>query len=392
MEKIVNMQMRPRMPYQLPSNVQETKDDFIRLLQQQKESARQPEEAEDTKQKNDVKDAEIPEEKQAEEPVKEQAEETEMPEKLPESVQAELQQSILQQTALQITEPVADQQFDAEDAADVLALESGLETEEVLTEMPVLQEQPKTETMGLETQIKALETEVKTESAKAEDAKAVPEKEAEISGEEFFKLPVREQSSPEVQEKIPEKQEAVLNRGSAVQEELSEADMEQSVSVQTSEASVQAEQTQHVQRPEFRAEENTVKSTVEELPQELGKAVSAGKPGDSHTLTVELEPASLGKLTIRLEYEAGKTLVSVMASNPKTLELLGEKASEIAAILKEHTGEETVIYTEQPQKESGEEAQEQNGRGGQQQERQQHRQEEQPQTDSFMQQLRLGLV
>ena len=392
MEKIVNMQMRPRMPYQLPSNVQETKDDFIRLLQQQKESARQPEEAEDTKQKNDVKDAEIPEEKQAEEPVKEQAEETEMPEKLPESVQAELQQSILQQTALQITEPVADQQFDAEDAADILALESGLEAEEVLTEMPVLQEQPRPETMGLETQIKALEPEVKTESAKAEDVKAVPEKEAEVSGEEFFKLPVREQSSPEVQEKIPEKQEAVLNRGSAVQEELSEADMEQSVSVQTSEASVQAEQTQHVQRPEFRAEENTVKSTVEELPQELGKAVSAGKPGDSHTLTVELEPASLGKLTIRLEYEAGKTLVSVMASNPKTLELLGEKASEIAAILKEHTGEETVIYTEQPQKESGEEAQEQNGRGGQQQERQQHRQEEQPQTDSFMQQLRLGLV
>lgn len=392
MEKIVNMQMRPRMPYQLPSNVQETKDDFIRLLQQQKESARQPEEAEDTKQKNDVKDAEIPEERQAEEPVKEQAEETEIPEKLPESVQAELQQSILQQTALQITEPVADQQFDAEDAADVLALESGLQAEEVLTEMPVLQEQPKTETMGLETQIKALEPEVKTESAKAEDAKAVPEKEAEVSSEKFSKLPVKEQSSPEVQEKIPEKQEAVLNRGNTVQEELSEADMEQSVSVQAPEASVQAEQTQHVQRPEFRAEENTVKSTVEELPQELGKAVSAGKPGDSHTLTVELEPASLGKLTIRLEYEAGKTLVSVMASNPKTLELLGEKASEIAAILKEHTGEETVIYTEQPQEESGEEAQEQSGRGGQQQERQQHRQEEQPQTDSFMQQLRLGLV
>ena len=131
---------------------------------------------------------------------------------------------------------------------------------------------------------------------------------------------------------------------------------------------------------------------MEELPQELGKALIAGKAENGQVLTVELEPVSLGKLTIRLEYEAGKTMVSVMASNPKTLELLSQKASEIATILKDHTGEETVIYTDQPQKEPGEEAQERQSHGGQQQERQQHRHEEHPQTDSFMQQLRLGLV
>ena len=84
--------------------------------------------------------------------------------------------------------------------------------------------------------------------------------------------------------------------------------------------------------------------------------------------SLELEPASLGKLTIKLAYEAGRAAVSILASNPRTLELLSQKASEIATILKEHTGEETVIYTEQPQKEPGEEAQEQSGRGGQQQE------------------------
>ena len=92
-----------------------------------------------------------------------------------------------------------------------------------------------------------------------------------------------------------------------------------------------------------------MKSTVEELPQELSKAMSSGQTTGSQTLTVELEPVSLGKLTIRVEYEAGRASVSILASNPKTLELLNEKASEIAAILKERTGEETVIYTQQPE-------------------------------------------
>lgn len=85
------------------------------------------------------------------------------------------------------------------------------------------------------------------------------------------------------------------------------------------------------------------KSTIEELPQQLGKALSSGKLTGNRTLTVELEPASLGKLTIKLSYEAGRTAVSILASNPKSLEILNQKASEIAAILKEHTGEETVI-------------------------------------------------
>lgn len=135
-----------------------------------------------------------------------------------------------------------------------------------------------------------------------------------------------------------------------------------------------------------------MKSTVEDLPQELGKAVMPGKAGDSQTLTVELEPVSLGKLTIRLEYEEGRTLVSVMASNPKTLELLNEKATEIAAILKDRTGEETVIYTEEPQREPGEEANEQENRGGQPREHKEQKEEQRSQTESFVQQLRLGLV
>lgn len=135
------------------------------------------------------------------------------------------------------------------------------------------------------------------------------------------------------------------------------------------------------------------KSTIEELPQQLGKALSSGKLTGNRTLTVELEPASLGKLTIKLSYEAGRTAVSILASNPKSLEILNQKASEIAAILKEHTGEETVIYTQEPQQQEensydghqGSQNQEQKGHS-------RHDEDKEQQADSFAQQLRLGLV
>lgn len=135
------------------------------------------------------------------------------------------------------------------------------------------------------------------------------------------------------------------------------------------------------------------KSTIEELPHQLGKALSSGKLTGTQTLTIELEPASLGKLTVKVSYEAGRTAVSILASNPKSLEILNQKASEIAAILKEHTGEETVIYTQEPQHQEEDSYDGHQGSQSQEQkERSRHDEDKEQQTDSFAQQLRLGLV
>ena len=108
---------------------------------------------------------------------------------------------------------------------------------------------------------------------------------------------------------------------------------------------------------------------------------------------MELEPASLGKLTIRMTYEAGRAAVSILATNPRTLELLSEKAAEIASILEEKTGQETVILTQQPQEQ--EEYQENKHGGNAQKDQEQGEQgkdEQHSRSDSFAQQLRLGLV
>lgn len=143
-----------------------------------------------------------------------------------------------------------------------------------------------------------------------------------------------------------------------------------------------------------KTEQVPLKTTQSDLPQDLGKTLADRFARGPQTLVVELEPASLGKLTIKLVYEAGRAAVSIMASNPKTLELLSQKAAEIASILEEKTGEETLIYTQAPEKEQQEPDQNQGGHSGQQDRQEQHRDqpENQHQTESFAQQLRLGLV
>ena len=98
-----------------------------------------------------------------------------------------------------------------------------------------------------------------------------------------------------------------------------------------------------------RMEARPLRTTPDTLPQDLGKTLAARLPEAGRTLTVELEPASLGKLTIRMTYEAGRAAVSILATNPRTLEILSEKATEIASILEEKTGQETVILTQRPQ-------------------------------------------
>ena len=73
--------------------------------------------------------------------------------------------------------------------------------------------------------------------------------------------------------------------------------------------------------------------------------------------------------------------------------LLSEKAAEIASILEEKTGQETVIYT-QPASQEHEEPDSNQSHGGRQDqgERHENREEDRHQTESFAQQLRLGLV
>ncbi|MEY8337040.1 flagellar hook-length control protein FliK [Lachnospiraceae bacterium 62-35] len=155
-----------------------------------------------------------------------------------------------------------------------------------------------------------------------------------------------------------------------------------------------SEQTEDWMGMSPKTESIPLKTMPESLPEDLGKALAAKMPENGRTLTVELEPASLGKLTIRLVYEGSRAAVSIMASNPKTLELLNQKASEIAAILEEKTGQETLIYTHQAEQERDGFNENPNGHSGQEdrEDGQREKKNDRDHSESFIQQLRLGLV
>lgn len=125
------------------------------------------------------------------------------------------------------------------------------------------------------------------------------------------------------------------------------------------------------------------------LTEDLGNYLDTKISEKKGKLELSLEPERLGKLTIRLEYEKGKTEVTIFSTSAKTLEILSKEAGHLAQILEEKTGTPTVIYTpEQTENRQNMDRDPGHGRNG----RQDQKEQRQKQDDSFVQQLRLGLA
>ena len=125
------------------------------------------------------------------------------------------------------------------------------------------------------------------------------------------------------------------------------------------------------------------------LTEDLGNYLDTKISEKKGKLELSLEPERLGKLTIRLEYEKGKTEVTIFSTSAKTLEILSKGAGHLAQILEEKTGTPTVIYTpEQTENRQNMDQDPGHGRNG----RQDQKEQRQKQDDSFAQQLRLGLA
>ena len=125
------------------------------------------------------------------------------------------------------------------------------------------------------------------------------------------------------------------------------------------------------------------------LTEDLGNYLDTKISEKKGKLELSLEPQRLGKLTIRLEYEKGKTEVTIFSTSAKTLEILSKEAGHLAQILEEKTGTPTVIYTpEQTENRQNMDQDPGHGRNG----RQDQKEQRQKQDDSFAQQLRLGLA
>ncbi len=153
----------------------------------------------------------------------------------------------------------------------------------------------------------------------------------------------------------------------------------------------QAQPAEHAFSAETKNDAAVLKTSEDTLPMDLSKTVAEKmiSRDSMGTLELTLEPATLGKITIKLMYEDGKASLSLISDNPKTLEILSQRAGEIAQILEEKTGQTTVVYTpESPYPEQ--DMTRQQKQEGHHQEQKEHSSKEH--TESFAQQLRLGLI
>lgn len=135
-----------------------------------------------------------------------------------------------------------------------------------------------------------------------------------------------------------------------------------------------------------------------DMASDLTNLISARFPSQNGTLTIELDPENLGKITINVNYDSGHAAVSISATNQKTVEILTQNAPAMANIIEQKTGQQTEIYVPNTQesqtKQDMASGREQNENAAQQQARQQAKQEQHSETSSlsFLQQMRLGLV
>lgn len=133
----------------------------------------------------------------------------------------------------------------------------------------------------------------------------------------------------------------------------------------------------------------TVRTTRQALSADVGKIIASRMPQKNGEMTIELEPASLGKIIVRVTYDAGRASVALMTANPRTLEILSRDAGSIAGMIEEKTGQETMVFI--PQQEAYQEESQREHRSDDKEQKQKNDRKKQ-QAESFIQQVRLGLV
>ncbi len=130
-------------------------------------------------------------------------------------------------------------------------------------------------------------------------------------------------------------------------------------------------------------------ATLEELPQRILSGVRENKV----EFEIQIEPEALGRLTIKASYEEGKAVISILCSNTKTAEILSTHARELGAIMEANLGNPTEVVMDRSQQENqGNDYPDGHAGGRGQSEQESGHRQQKKESESFLQQLRLGLV
>lgn len=213
--------------------------------------------------------------------------------------------------------------------------------------------------------------------------------------------PVREENRPVGQmAKMPEEQEPQKESAKALQNVSGEEkktlnekeDKNSQESLGLFQEKPQVSQTvQHIRNSKTETVYATVKADSRQeletgLSERLLNQIQTGKK----ELEVQLEPANLGKIRIKVSYEEGQVSVSVLCTESKTLKLLSQSAGDLGSILESNLERPVQILVDKQEADYLNNQQEQNS--GQNQQEQHNQKQQAESSEDFVQKLRLGIL
>ena len=205
---------------------------------------------------------------------------------------------------------------------------------------------------------------------------------------------------------VPETAPQSADTQSGTQENLTQ-DMTQSAAAQTGNDESKDVTVESFQTPLFQNVEATpvrvgdgetvdMTAPAQEVDQSLGDMLKTALDQGEQHLEIKLSPANLGTVTAEFtRTPEGVLHVVLHAETEQTARLLSDHASSLGLILQDNTHSEVRVQVAQPQ-ENQSAWQHPDQDGGQQQQQQSHQQQQhntpRQETETFLHQLRLGLV
>lgn len=137
-------------------------------------------------------------------------------------------------------------------------------------------------------------------------------------------------------------------------------------------------------------------SQPEELPQELAKELAVKAAAGQNEFEIQITPKHLGEIVVRVMQKDGVSVVSIVCSEKKTMELLAQSAREIGSVMEQNLGKPTEIYVEKQENENPWQEQRENDHAGRESEQDRQREQNEKmkaaKSARFLQELRLGLM
>ena len=205
-------------------------------------------------------------------------------------------------------------------------------------------------------------------------------------GEEALLKPVAEGNAKEkVADALPKEEKVELHEKKTKEEKTSKVLEDRVARLDLKKEDTPVQGLKKVE-PNFKAEETKsvfkeelpmkLVTKEESIPKDVAAFLNEKMDLQKGEIKIELEPRSLGQITVKVNFSAGKANVVILAENAKTLHLLQNGAEDMARILEQKTGEQTkVVVHDEAERRLREEAE-----------------KKKDSTEEFIHRMRLGLA